>query len=64
MPVVSLYESEIKTGFRMRDHNFLQNDVSSVSKDANSADTDEMQPYMAFHLGLHCLPKVPVYWSG
>ena len=23
----------------------------------NSADTDEMPPYAAFHLGLHCLPK-------
>ena len=24
---------------------------------ANSADTDEMPPYAAFHLGRHCLPK-------
>ena len=24
---------------------------------ANSADSDEMQHYAAFHLGLHCLPK-------
>ena len=24
---------------------------------ANSADTDEMPHYVAFHLGLHCLPK-------
>ena len=24
---------------------------------ANSADSDEMPPYAAFHLGLHCLPK-------
>ena len=24
---------------------------------ANSADPDEMPPYAAFHLGLHCLPK-------
>ena len=24
---------------------------------ANSADPDEMRPYAAFHLGLHCLPK-------
>ena len=23
----------------------------------NSADPDEMCPYAAFHLGLHCLPK-------
>ena len=23
---------------------------------ANSADTDEVQHYAAFHLGLHCLP--------
>ena len=28
---------------------------------ANSVDPDEMPPYAAFHLGLHCLPKVPVY---
>ena len=27
---------------------------------ANSAETDEMPHYAAFHLGLHCLPKVPV----
>ena len=25
----------------------------------NSADPDEMPPYVAFHLGLHCLPKYP-----
>ena len=24
---------------------------------ANSVDSDEMQHYAAFHLGLHCLPK-------
>ena len=24
---------------------------------ANSADPDEMAPYVAFHVGLHCLPK-------
>ena len=24
---------------------------------ANSADPDEMPPYAAFHVGLHCLPK-------
>ena len=24
---------------------------------ANSADPDEMPPYVAFHLGLHCSPK-------
>ena len=24
---------------------------------ANSVDPDEMPPYAAFHLGLHCLPK-------
>ena len=23
----------------------------------NSAELDEMPPYAAFHLGLHCLPK-------
>ena len=23
---------------------------------ANSADPDEMPPYVAFHLGVHCLP--------
>ena len=27
---------------------------------ANSEDPDEMQQYAAFHLDLHCLPKVPV----
>ena len=26
---------------------------------ANSTDPDEMLPYAAFHLGLHCLPKYP-----
>ena len=26
---------------------------------ANSADPDEMQQYVAFHLGLHCLPNYP-----
>ena len=26
---------------------------------ANSADTDKMQLYAAFHLGLHCLPECP-----
>ena len=24
---------------------------------ANNADPNEMLPYVAFHLGLHCLPK-------
>ena len=24
---------------------------------ANSADSDEMQHYASFHLGLHCFPK-------
>ena len=28
---------------------------------ANSADPDEMPHDVAFHLGLHCLPKFPVY---
>ena len=28
--------------------------------EANSADTDEMQHYAAFHLGPHCLPREPV----
>ena len=27
---------------------------------ANSPDPNEMPLYVAFHLGLHCLPKVPV----
>ena len=27
---------------------------------ANSADTDEIQHYAAFHLGLHCLSKYPI----
>ena len=26
---------------------------------ANRADPDEMPPYVAFHLGLLCLPKYP-----
>ena len=26
---------------------------------ANSADPDEMPHYIAFHQGLHCLPKYP-----
>ena len=26
---------------------------------ANSADRDEMPKYVAFYLGLHCLPKYP-----
>ena len=33
---------------------FLSEDRFSL---ANSADPDEMPPYVAFHLGLHCLPK-------
>ena len=28
----------------------------------DSADPDEMLPYAAFHLGLHCLQKYP-FWS-
>ena len=28
---------------------------------ANSVDPDEMQHYAAFHLGLHCLRKVPAW---
>ena len=34
-------------------------DVKQQNKQAktNSADPDEMPPYAAFHLGLHCLPK-------
>ena len=33
---------------------------------ANSADPDEMSHYVAFHLGLHCLPKYPFrgFWSS
>ena len=27
----------------------------------NSADHDEMQPYSAFHLGLQCLPRYPLW---
>ena len=40
---------------------FLKCDVFQSLKivfiQANSADPDEMPPYAAFHLGLHCLPK-------
>ena len=43
--------------------NFLNYDVFLSLKVvlilANSADTDEMKHYAAFHLGLHCLPKYP-----
>ena len=39
---------------------FLNNDAFTSLKIvfifANSADPDEMPPYVAFHLGLHCLP--------
>ena len=28
---------------------------------ANSADPAEMSYYAAFHLGFHCMPKVPVF---
>ena len=33
---------------------------------ANSADHDEMPYYVAFHQGLHCLPKYPFwdFWSS
>ena len=31
---------------------------------ANSADPDKMLHYVAFHLGLHCLPKYPLYYKG
>ena len=42
---------------------FLKNDVhvllslKTVFILANSADPDKMPPYVAFYLGLHCLPK-------
>ena len=39
---------------------FLYIDVFLSLILANSADPDVMLPYVAFHLGLHCLPKVPV----
>ena len=28
---------------------------------ANCADPDEMKHYAAFHMGIHCLPKEPIY---
>ena len=31
---------------------------------ANSVDPDEMPPYVAFHLGLHCLPKCINMFTG
>ena len=33
---------------------------------ANSADPDKMPHYAAFHLGLHCFPKYPLwgFWSS
>ena len=40
---------------------FLNHDVFMCLKIvlifANSTDYDEMLPYAAFHLGLHCMPK-------
>ena len=40
---------------------FLNSDVLMSIKfvfvTANSADSDEIQCYVAFHLGFHCLPK-------
>ena len=42
---------------------FLNHDVfltmKAVSTLANSANPNEMQHYVSFHLGLHCLPKYP-----
>ena len=41
-------------------HLFLSLNVVVIL--ANSADPDEMQHLIAaFHLGLHCLPKYPLY---
>ena len=31
--------------------------LKSVLVITNSVETDEMQHYVAFHMGLHCLPK-------
>ena len=51
-------------------YNFQKNTVFlSLKNDfvlANSADLDEMLHYVAFHLGLHCLPKYPFrgFWSS
>ena len=53
--------------FILRDHRskFLDYDITMSLKivftSANSAGPDEMPPWVAFHLGLHCLPKIPVY---
>ena len=49
-------------------YNFLNINVFLSLKclliEANSADPDEMQPYAAFHQGLHCLPKYPLRVSS
>ena len=45
------------SGFTGRNLYKLCISVSIFFIPANSADTDEMLPYAAFHLGLHCLPK-------
>ena len=48
----------------VKDYNFQKNVVLSLKIHfvlANSADPDEMPHSAAFHLGLHCLPKYPVY---
>ena len=56
LPIVYFMGSQV--GFLYYDV-FLS--LKLVSILANSADPDEMQHiYAAFHLGLHCLPKVPI----
>ena len=52
--------TRISMGHRLQFPNnvvFLSEDCFCPSKLANSADPDEMPHYVAFHLGLHCLPK-------
>ena len=54
-----------------RKHSYLAGNIflNSLEIDfvlLNSADPDEMPHYVAFHLGLYCLPKYPVrcFWSS
>ena len=43
------------SGYNFQKNVFLSLLINFVS--ANSADPDEMPPYVAFHLDLHCLQK-------
>ena len=40
-------------------NNYVDLSLKIILLLANSADIDEMQHYVVFHLGLHCLPEYP-----